>query len=313
MDADDGREPGTGQVTSNVTDTALIFEGGGMRASYTSAVVVTLLAAGIHIDWVAGISAGASNAVNYLSRDATRARYSFVDFATDPRFGDWRTFVRGQGLFNAAYIYGEAGLPGGPMPFDWATFRANPARLRVGAVRCTDAQPVYWTEADMPEPADMMVRVRASSTMPGLMPFPVIDGVAYADGALGPSAGIPLDAALADGFEKFLVVLTRPREYVKRPARIPGVYHQVFRRYPAIAERILQRWRDYNEARERLFELEREGRAMLFVPDHMPVANGERRLARLSAAHELGLGQARRELPRWREFLGLDGELPRTG
>ena len=307
MDIPAPEEATTRPLTSNVTDTALVFEGGGMRASYTSAVAVTLLQAGIHIDWVAGVSAGASNAVNYLARDAWRARHSFVDFATDPQFGDWRTFVRGQGLFNAAYIYGEAGLPGGPMPFHWDTFRANPARLRVGAVRCSDGEPVFWTEADMPEPVDMMVRVRASSTMPGLMPFPIIDGEAYADGALGPSGGIPLDAAEAEGFEKFLVVLTRPRGYVKRPARVPAVYHQLFRRYPALADRILLRWRDYNDTRERLFELEREGRAMLFVPDRMPVTNSERRVARLSAAHELGLAQAQRDLPRWREFLGLEG------
>ncbi len=294
-------------LISNVADTALIFEGGGMRASYTSAVAVTLLRAGIHIDWVAGISAGASNAVNYLSRDAWRARHSFVDFVTDPQFGDWRTFLRGQGLFNAAYIYERTGLPDGSMPFDWDTFRSNPARLRVGAVRCADAEPVYWSEADMNEPFDMMVRVRASSTMPGLMPLTSIDGIDYADGALGPTGGIPLDAALADGFDKFLVVLTRPRSYVKRPARLPTVYRQVFRRYPAMAESLLTRWRGYNEARELLFELERDGRAVLFVPDDMPVSNGERRVERLSAAHELGLAQARRELPSWREFLGLDG------
>ncbi|MDA8440716.1 MAG: patatin family protein, partial [Propionibacterium sp.] len=69
----------------------------------------------------------------------------------------------------------------------------------------------------------------------------------------------------------------------------------------------LTRWRGYNETRELLFELERDGRAVLFVPDDMPVSNGERRVERLSAAHELGLAQARRELPSWREFLGLDG------
>ncbi len=278
-----------------------------MRASYTSATVVTLLRAGIHIDWVAGVSAGASNAVNYLSRDEWRSRHSFVDFVTDPQFGDWRTFARGQGLFNAGYIYEQTGGPDGALPFDWNTFRTNPARLRVGAVRCDDGEAVYWSEADMPEPIDMMVRVRASSTMPGLMPLTTIDGVDYADGALGPTGGIPIDVALADGFDKFLVVLTRPRDYVKRPSRVPGVYRQVFRRYPVMAERILARWRDYNDTRERLFELEREGRAMLFVPDHMPVRNGERRVERLRAAHELGLAQARRELPRWREFLDLDG------
>ena len=68
-------------LTSNVTDTALLFEGGGMRAAYTSAVVAELLRERIHVDFVAGISAGSSNAANYLSRDAVRARAAFVDFA----------------------------------------------------------------------------------------------------------------------------------------------------------------------------------------------------------------------------------------
>ena len=37
-------------LSSNVHDTALIFEGGGMRVSYTAAVVVALLDAGVHFD-----------------------------------------------------------------------------------------------------------------------------------------------------------------------------------------------------------------------------------------------------------------------
>ena len=72
----------TEPMTSNVTDTALLFEGGGMRAALTSAVVAELLRERIHVDFVAGISAGSSNAVNYLSRDPARARRSFVDAAS---------------------------------------------------------------------------------------------------------------------------------------------------------------------------------------------------------------------------------------
>ncbi|MDR1513359.1 MAG: patatin family protein, partial [Propionibacteriaceae bacterium] len=95
---------------SGLDGVALLFEGGGMRASYTSAVVDVLLRAGIEFGWAAGISAGSSNLCNYLSRDGARAKASFVEFAADPRFGDWRTFLRGRGLFDAEYIYeGTAG------------------------------------------------------------------------------------------------------------------------------------------------------------------------------------------------------------
>lgn len=289
----------------NVTDTALLFEGGGMRAAYTSAVVTQLLRAGIFFDYVAGISAGASNAVNYLSRDAARARRSFVEFAADPAFGDLWSFARGDGLFNAEYIYERTSEPHQALPLDFATFRANPARFRIGAFQCATGRNVYWSRDDVETMRDLLVRVRASSTMPVLMPPVTIDGQVYVDGALGRSGGIPLDIARVDGYQKFFVVLTRTRDYVKGPSRAPEFFKRRFRRYPAVADAILKRWHRYNETRRKLFELEARGLAYLFFPETMPISNGERNVAKLRQTHELGRSQARRELPRWREFLGL--------
>lgn len=293
------------ELHSNVTDTALLFEGGGMRASYTSAMVVALLEAGIHVDFVAGISAGSSNTANYVARDPWRARHSFVDFAADPKFGNWRTFLRGDGLFNAKYIYEETGLPDQALPYDWEAYRANPATVRFGAFDAESGEQVWWGREDTPRIQDLMVRVRASSTMPVLMPPVLLDGRTYVDGALGPDGGIPLSAARDAGYERVLAVLTRERGYVKGPERFPAFYHRYFRRHPAIAEALVTRWRRYNETRERLFELERQGRAYLFVPEHMPVSNGERNVERLRASHEAGLAQARREIPAILDFLGL--------
>ncbi|MDN5692964.1 MAG: patatin family protein [Micrococcaceae bacterium] len=292
-------------MTSNVTDTALLFEGGGMRASLTSAVVAELLRERIHVDFVAGISAGSSNSVNYLARDPERARRSFVDFADDPRFGNWLSFVRGKGLFNAEYIYEHAGLPEADLPYDFATFQANPARLVLVGFDAVTGQTRWWDRSDMGTLADLMVRVRASSTMPVLMPPVHAEGTVFVDGALGVDGGIPVTAAEEAGFEKLFVVMTRERSYVKRPERFPAFYQRTFRRYPAVAEALLSRWRRYNETRERLFEMERQGRAYLFVPESMPVSNGERSVAKLAAAHELGLAQVRLEMPAIREFLGL--------
>jgi predicted patatin/cPLA2 family phospholipase len=298
------------QLTSTVTGTALVFEGGGMRASYTSGLLVALLEAGLHLDWVGGISAGSSNAVNYLSRDPWRARHSFTDFVSDPRFGNWRTFVRGQGLFNAQYIYEETGLPGQALPFDWETFVADPGQVRIGGFNATLGEAVYWGREDLATIGDLMVRVRASSTMPVVMPPVTIDGEVFVDGALGPSGGIPLDAAQADGYERFLVVLTQERGYVKPPPGRAGQRYlrQHFRRYPAVVEALARRHASYNATREELWQLERAGSAYLFVPETMPVDNGTRDAVRLRASHEAGLAQARRELPAIREFLGV----PRT-
>lgn len=62
------------QYEPNIDDVALIFEGGGMRASYTAGVVTTLLERKLSFPKVYGISAGASHTVNYVSRDTERSR-----------------------------------------------------------------------------------------------------------------------------------------------------------------------------------------------------------------------------------------------
>src|SRR5690625_4355996 len=157
-------------VPTRIDDTALIFEGGGMRAAVTSGMVVTLLDAGLSFDWVAGISAGATNTANYMSRDARRSRRSFVEFSADEQFGDLRTFARGQGLFNAEYIYQNSGGPDQALPYDWEAFLSNPGDLRVIAFDAESGEDVVWSKSDMPHMDDLMVRVRASSTMPILMP-----------------------------------------------------------------------------------------------------------------------------------------------
>ncbi len=292
-------------LSTNVNDVALIFEGGGMRASYTAAVVATLLNEGIHFGWVAGISAGASNLANYLARDPERARRSFVDFIGDPNIGDWRTFLRGQGLFNAHYIYEQSGGPNQALPYDFDTFVANPASLRIGAFECETGRQVYWTEDDMATMPDLMRRVRASSTMPIIMPPVRIGDNVYVDGALGPSAGIALDAAKADGFTRFFVVLTQTRDYVKSRVAVPALFNAYFRRYPAAAQAVNTRHERYNQTRSELFDLESDGSALLFVPDEMRVSNSTRDVDKLQASFDAGLDQARREVPRWRDFLGL--------
>ena len=287
----------------NVPDVALVFEGGGMRAAYTSAVVVALVEAGLVFPFVAGISAGASNTVNYLTGDAWRARASFTTFAADPQFGNWRTFVRGQGLFNSDYIYRRTSGPGEALPFNYPAFLAHPAEFAIEAFRARDGATVRWGRADIREHQDLMARVQASSTMPVVMPPVEIDGEVYVDGALGATGGIAIDAAREAGFSKFLVVLTQERGYAKGPMSNPWFYRRHFRRYPAVADALLTRWSRYNATRDELFQLERQGDAYLFAPNAMTVSNGERNVAKLEAAHAQGLAQMAREMPALREFL----------
>lgn len=298
------------ELRSNVTDTALIFEGGGMRASYSSGVLAALLDAEVYVDWVAGISAGSTCLANYLTRDGARARRSFVEFSAEPQFGELRTWLRGKGIFNAEWIYEHTSAPGQALPYDYETFRNNPVRFRIGGYRCEDGEMVYWGREDVDSMLALMRRVRASSTMPLLMPLTTIDGEVFCDGALGPTGGIALDAAKNDGYEKFLVVHTRECSYRKARVRSSRALRAAFRRYPAIADGIIARPDNYNRTVDELLELEKQGRAYLIFPERMPIKNSERDLAKLGAMYEAGYNQARREAPAIREFLGLPAGSP---
>ncbi|MGI6046025.1 MAG: patatin-like phospholipase family protein [Eggerthellaceae bacterium] len=295
----------------NVSDTALILEGGGFRASYTAGAVVTLLEQGINFGSVYGISAGSSHAVDYISRDIRRTKEAFVDLVKDPNFGGVSHFLRHHGYFNAPYLYEgiaqqQKGTDGS-MSFDFETFMANPAKLHIEALDRKTGETVAWTKDDMPTEHAMMCRVRACSSMPIAMPPTTVDGRTYVDGGMGSSWGIPLHAAMQDGFKKFFLVLTQEKDYRKEP---PSKKAQVlmktfYWRYPLVAKRILERWQYYNELRDEIEELRKNGQAYVFYPKKMTVSNHTRDFDALQESYDRGYAQAQRELSAWKEFLGL--------
>lgn len=282
-------------------DTALVIEGGGMRNSYTAACIVKLLQEEVEFGWVGGVSAGSSHTVNFLSRDVIRSEESFVDFAKNPSFGGLSSLLRGNGYFNAEYIYEKSADK--DMPFDWEAFEANPAQMCISAARADTGESVYWGREDIETQEDLMVRVRASSTLPLIMPMRVIDGAPYVDGAMGESGGILIDQAEKAGFEKFLFLGSKPRGYVRPSVSRPTALRRVFRKYPAVAEAMIERPPKYNRSKDRLLELEKEGRAQLFFPEDMQVTSTEHDVAKLRSNFEAGRAQTYAEWPAWRDFL----------
>ena len=272
-----------------------------MRNSYTAACIVKLLQEEVEFGWVGGVSAGSSHTVNFLSRDVIRSEESFVDFAKNPSFGGLGSLLRGNGYFNAEYIYEKSADK--DMPFDWEAFEANPAQMCISAARADTGESVYWGREDIETQEDLMVRVRASSTLPLIMPMRVIDGAPYVDGAMGESGGILIDQAEKAGFEKFLFLGSKPRGYVRPKVSRPTALRRFFRKYPAVAEAMIERPPKYNRSKDRLLELEKEGRAQLFFPEDMQVTSTEHDVAKLRSNFEAGRAQTYAEWPAWRDFL----------
>lgn len=292
------------ELTTNVEGCALVFEGGGYRAGYTAGMSSVLLERGIYFPFVCGISAGASNTVNYLSRDRWRVRWAFVDLAGIPEAGGMLSALRGKGFINADYCYRGA-VERGVAPFDWNTFVANPARLRVQALERDTGRSVCWGKEDCPTVGDLIDRVRASSTLPWIMDPIELDGQVMFDGGLGAGAGLPLCLAEQEGYEKFLFLATRPLGYRKQP--YTGATRRMILRltadYPHLREAILTRAERYNAEMERIQRLADDGKCLIVRPDAMPVSSLTLDTNKLDASFYMGRAQALRALPQWEEFL----------
>ena len=64
----------------NITDrTSLILEGGGMRGIFTIGVLDNFMDRGIRFPYIIGVSAGACNALSYMSNQRGRAKFSNID------------------------------------------------------------------------------------------------------------------------------------------------------------------------------------------------------------------------------------------
>lgn len=282
-------------------DTALIIEGGGMRAAYTAPVIVKLLQEDVQFGWVGGISAGSSHTMNFLSRDVKRARDSFTSFAADPNFGGARSVLRGTGYFNAQYMYQDAVYS--VLPYDYDAFLNNPAQMHIEATRADTGETRAWKREDIHNFDELALAVRASSTLPGFMNIPFIDGHPYVDGAFGTSGGILIDAAEKAGFTKFVFIGTKVRDYIRPDNKRPRMVRQAFRRYPKVAEAMIARPPIYNEAKQRVLKHEKAGEAYCFFPDKMPLSSGTLDQKKIQASYALGQAQINREWPAMKEFL----------
>lgn len=290
-------------MESTVHGVALVFEGGGMRNSYSAGALSVMLENGLFFDDVYGLSAGATNAADYLSRDARRAEASFTECLVGPAFRWWLAplaFADGLGALRRGD--GEA-RTGCALPFDFAAFQANPARLTLQAVDRDSGETVRFARGDFPTQDALMERVRASLSYPIVFPPARIDGRALYDGGIGDGAGIMLPAATADGLRRFFVVCTRPRGF-RRPERPNRLYDAFFWRRPRMRA-ALDTWaRRYNAELDLLARLEAEGSAYVFYANDQGVANTERDQAKLAANFARGRAQAESELGAWERFLG---------
>lgn len=270
----------------------LVLEGGAMRGMFTAGVMDVMMEEGVRFDGAIGVSAGAAFGCNYKSGQVGRVIRYNTAFCRDSRYCGLRSLLFTGSLYSPRFCYhtvhNEYDI------FDNAAYERNPMAFYVVTTDLTTGKPVYRRCDHGGD--DFLEWLRASSSLP-MVSRPVMrEGIPMLDG--GMTDPIPLRYFEGEGYQRNVVVLTRPRDYRKGPTEHLRLLRHSLRRYPLAYEAMVRRPEVYNETLDYIAAQEAAGQALVLAP-HEPLEIGsvEHDPARLRAVYAKGreVGQERIE------------------
>ena len=269
--------------TVNITDkSSLVLEGGGMRGIFTIGVLDNFMDRGIRFPYIIGVSAGACNALSYMSNQRGRAKFSNIDMMEKYNYIGFRHLITQGNVMDFKLLFHK--LPEEIYPYDYDALARSTERLEVVTTNCITGEANYFEEKN--DPKRVIDIVKASSSLPFVCPIAYVDGVPMADGGVADS--IPVERAMSQGFTKPVIVLTRNKGYRKstKGTKVPFF---MYRKYPKLKEAIRNRNTIYNSQVELVEKMEAEGSAIVIRPERpIEVGRMERDINKLHALYREG-------------------------
>ncbi len=279
--------------------TALLLEGGSLRGLYTAGALDTLMEREIYFPAVAGVSAGALNAVNYVAHQPGRSASINLRYRKDPRYFGPMAAFHGGSLFGLNFMLKDLSQS---IPFDYDTFYHGSQRMVAVATCVQTGKPAYFEKGKTD--FDFFESVRASASLP-LVSVPVRLGkFSYLDG--GCSCPIPLHWAQTEGFEKTVIITTRQKGFRKTPPsqRMINLYDDFYGRNALFMATLLTQEVRYNALMEEIDALEEAGKIFVLRPaDPVDISRFEKDTDKLLNLYNRGRREMREQLDALEAYL----------
>lgn len=281
--------------------TGLIAEGGGMRGAYTAGVLEAFLDHNITFPYAIGVSAGANTLCSYLSGQKGRNKRIYTHWITDKRFIGIKNLFSEGSYFGMHFLFDE--LPQTLDPFDFEAIKRSKTCFRIGVTNCETGKCEYLDPltASSIDAFDQMFK--ASSSLPLISKIVTLNGKPYLDGGIADS--IPIEKAVADGYERNVIILTRNLGYRKSYSKhLHFLARKKLKRYPKLVDAIGNRYKMYNDTLEKIAALEKEGKVFVLRPQKpLDVDRFEKDQRKLEALYEQGYEDAICALPALKAFI----------
>jgi predicted patatin/cPLA2 family phospholipase len=274
-------------------NTGLVLEGGGMRGVFTSGVLDAFMKHDLYFPYVVAVSAGACNGLSYMSRQPRRACYSNIDMLRKYDYISLKRLLTQGSIFDPNILYER--FPNEIVPFDYETYRENPAVYEIVTTNCLTGRAEYLTEKT--DPKRLTAIVKASSSLPYVAQITEVDCVPMLDGGIVDS--IPVVRAIDKGYSPNVVILTRNRGFrsSEPDIKVPKLFYG---EYPRLRVALSRRVEEYNKQLELIERMEDWGEVICIRPERpMEVDRLCRDVEKLEALYEEGFMLGEQFISSW--------------
>ena len=275
----------------------LVLEGGGMRALFTAGVLDALLdIKELDIDGIVGVSAGALFGVNYVSGQKERAIRYNKKYARDKRYMGFYSWITTGNAVNEEFAFYE--IPFKLDVFDQEKFKQSKIDFYVVMTNVESGKPEYVLIKDV---FKQMEYLRATSALPFASKIIEINGKKYLDGGISDS--IPIDYCEGLGYDKIILVLTRPKNTHKED-KLNFLYKLVYRKYPNLLERLINMGKDYEVVLKKIEDLENKKKIFVIRPPKvLKIGRLEKNEDKIQNVYDIGLNTGIKEIDNLLNYL----------
>lgn len=237
----------------------------------------------IKIDGIVGVSAGALFGMNYKSKQIGRVLRYNKKYAGNRNYMGFYSFLTTGNIMNEDFCFKR--IVNELDPIDYETFKKTNVEFYAVVTNIETGKAEYIKLDDLKDRNNLEI-LRASGSMPFVSKPVIVNNKKYLDGGIADS--IPIDKIMSMGFDRVIVVLTRPISYRKKKTNqtFPKIY---YRKYPKFAETINNRYKKYSEELEKISELEKEGKIFVIRPSKLvKIKRIEKDSNKLQEMYDLG-------------------------
>ena len=275
----------------------LVLEGGAKRGIYTAGVLDVMLEHGLLVDGVFGVSAGAIHGCSYASMQAGRSIRYNMKYGNDYRFMSFKSLFLSGNMVDTQFCYHD--LPEKLDPYDNDAFMKSGIEFYAVCSNVESGKPEYIKCKDMFADIDY---IRASASMPLVSQIVEVGGKKLLDGGIADS--IPLKAAENHGFEKNIVVLTRPQGYRKKKASLRWLIAWIYRKYPNFVKAFIERPEMYNAELDYIEKQEKAGKILVIRPSKLiKIKKMEPNLRIVREMYDLGRSDALKMIDKIEKYM----------